>query len=199
MHINGTDLELLEDNLNSLTKLQREVEVKNMKLELKKKKEVDMEKLYGRDDYSLPIIPGDFFLSLHGFMRVIEGLFIACKELSSNNSVPVSHMLKSLNSSSHLFSQVTSKKSFYFKSLKNSPEQGKSSSSDGSQNLVPEILPISFLMWLISRFLFRIYDWDQDEKITGSDLYSVLTTLQPDIVEDDLMIISFHKILYYII
>jgi hypothetical protein len=60
-----------------------------------------------------------------------------------------------------------------------------------SSSVYNKRLPTHILMWNVSRFLFRVFDWDQDDKISGSDLFSVLSTLQPDIEDVDLYAIGY--------
>jgi hypothetical protein len=186
--------------------LEREIELEKIKMELRKKKEVDEYKKFERGDFSLPISGTDFSLTLYGFMSVLEALFVVYNSLlfsSLSSQISLSSLLRSnnslkelipldstLESSSTIFSSLNSSSSLDSLAIPIVSQQKLIKSDKTSDIIIEEFLTIPALKWIVSRFLFRVYDWDQDEKITGSDLYSVLSTLQPDIHEDDLLIIG---------
>jgi hypothetical protein len=78
------DKEEVKERLRVIRKRDLERERKRKKREMRKKEEEKEGKQYERDDYSFPIEPCHFYLSLHGFLNVIIGLFSSSRDFSES-------------------------------------------------------------------------------------------------------------------
>ncbi|KAK2959537.1 hypothetical protein BLNAU_5586 [Blattamonas nauphoetae] len=165
-----------------------EKEQKRKEEERKQKEKEEKERLH--NDYSTPINPNTFFLTPRAFLLAVGALFKTNTE-ARENMVQLANSLKD-ESKKEEKKEMTKEERIaqYYKELndgRTAKQQGEfhtlRTESPFSTTFVP---PPSLRFFLTVRFLFRLFDWDQDGTIAGNDAYNVLTCLATDVLKEDI-------------
>ncbi|KAK2944289.1 hypothetical protein BLNAU_20785 [Blattamonas nauphoetae] len=147
------------------------------------------------NDYSWPFTTEYFFLSLRGLLLGIGGVFKTMKEVRESSIELVKKEKKEYEDEPE---EEEEKKELtreeriakYYSDL----EKERTKQTSKSEHTLTTSSPLSTTFiasptqrfFVTVRFVFRLFDWDQDGVISGTDATQVLTALAQDVMKEDI-------------